>query len=233
MSREDVSVTIPELMARLAADGPITYLQFGGNDGVLADPIWPFLREGGAASIKAAHVFEPNPIYFERLTRNLGPYPQITCHNFAIGSPGCPPTQTLYYIHPDDVRAHGLPRWTMGLCSFYLDKNALGGVGSPQAAAIKAKIEPHIRELDVTCLPLDQALERIGVSGCDLLLSDTEGHDWEILKQWDVSRFGRPRAIHAEIVCLSAQEQDAMRGWLTDHGYEFEIVGQNVTAQLK
>lgn len=220
-----------DLLTQLAAKGPFSYVQFGGNDGVLADPLWPFLRDGGDRHVAAGHVFEPNPVYFERLVRNLGKFAQITCHNCAIGSAGGPAEQALYFIHPDDVTTHNLPRWTMGLCSFYDDKNTLGGVGSPQAAALYETIKPFIRKVDVPCLSLAEALEKIGVSGCDLLLSDTEGHDWEILRQWDVERFGRPAIIHAEIVCLNEAERSDMLAWFDTHRYHASIEGQNVTAQ--
>lgn len=220
-----------DLLKDIAAEAPLHYIQFGGNDGVLADPLWPFLRDGGGADVASGHVFEPNPVYFERLERNLSAFAQITCHNHAIGSIEGPETQVLHYIHPDDVRDHKLPRWTMGLCSFYDDKNALGGVGSKQAAALHETIKPFIRQIEVTCLTLDRAMTLRNGPPCDVLLSDTEGHDWEILKQWDMERFGRPKLIHAEIICLTPEETQALLSWLSSHGYSAEVQGQNVTAQ--
>ena len=222
---------LTDLLQDVAAEAPFHYVQFGGNDGVLADPLWPFLRDGGASHVASGHVFEPNPVYFERLERNLSAYDQITCHNHAIGSIDGPATQMLHYIHPEDVQKHKLPRWTMGLCSFYDDKNALGGVGSLQAAALHETIKPHIRQIEVSCMTLERALALRGGVPCDVLLSDTEGHDWEILRQWDMDRFGRPKLIHAEIVCLTPAETRDLLSWLDAHRYAAEVQGQNVTAR--
>lgn len=65
-------MTLNDLLTRLTKDAPMRYVQIGGNDGVLADPLWPFLRDGGGDRVASGHVFEPNPVYFERLTQNLG-----------------------------------------------------------------------------------------------------------------------------------------------------------------
>lgn len=217
------------LLSRLAQTKPLTYIQVGANDGVLADPLWPFLKSHGDG-IAAGHLFEPSPIYFERLCRAMAPYPQIRCHNAAIGTAGDAGTRTLYYIHPDDVAAHGLPPWTMGIGSFYLDRNALGGIGPQQTPEIHATIRPHIREAPVRTLTLAEALARTGLPRCDALITDTEGHDWDILQQWDADRYGRPAVIHSEIVCLREPDKAALLAWLTARGYLYELQGQDVTA---
>ena len=219
------------ILSDFAREKTIDYIQIGAMDGVRYDPMWPFLQKFPEA-IGKADVFEPHPIHFQRLSQNLANFPQIKCHNLAIGSPDCNPEQTLYYVHPIDIAMQGLPQWVEGISSFHLNKNALGGIGPHQTPEMHNLIKPYIRNRLVRAMPLKSAFDKFGIQGCDVLLTDTEGHDWEIVKQWDFQAFGNPTVIYSEVICLLESEKKEFLSWLEQNGYDFEIQGQNVIAKL-
>ncbi|OLE96238.1 MAG: hypothetical protein AUG75_22840 [Cyanobacteria bacterium 13_1_20CM_4_61_6] len=66
---------------------------------------------------------------------------------------------------------------------------------------------------------LDTLLERSQASHVDLLLIDTEGHDWEILRSIDFARW-RPRLVIYEHYHLSPTARAAAREQLGLVGYE-------------
>jgi hypothetical protein len=221
-----------QILADLANKQAIDYVQIGAMDGKSYDPMWPFLQDFSHA-IERADVFEPNPIQFKRLSDNLERFPQIRCHNLAIGSPDCDSEQTLYYVHPDDIAKHGLPRWAEGISSFYLDKNALGGIGPQQTPEIHSLIKPYIRDFKVKTLPLRSAFDSLGIKGCDVLLTDTEGHDWEIIKQWDCQSFGKPAVNYYVVILLSEPDKREILSRFDQNEYDYEVQGQNVIAKLR
>ena len=68
---------------------------------------------------------------------------------------------------------------------------------------------------------LDTLLERHGISRIDLLVIDTEGHDFEILRALDFTRF-RPVLLMFEHQHLSANDKAAAYALLETHGYKFK-----------
>jgi len=68
---------------------------------------------------------------------------------------------------------------------------------------------------------LDTLLVRHGVSRIDLLVIDTEGHDSEILRSLDFTRF-RPVLLMFEHQHLSADDKTAAYALLETYGYRFQ-----------
>ena len=62
-------------------------------------------------------------------------------------------------------------------------------------------------------------LERNHVEFLDLLHTDVEGFDYELLKMFDFTRH-RPRLLIFECLHLSAAELVACKAYLRQHGYE-------------
>ena len=87
--------------------------------------------------------------------------------------------------------------------------------------------QPYVEQEVVKAIPLMELLNKHQVSHLDVLVIDTEGHDYHILKQLDFTRY-LPKIIFAEYVNLPAHEQLEMKKLLTQHGYiytpQFDIL---------
>jgi hypothetical protein len=80
-------------------------------------------------------------------------------------------------------------------------------------------VESRIVCVDVPCLTLESLCRKHGVEQLDLLLTDTEGYDGEILRQINFSR-RRPRLLIYEHYHLAPAERSACRALVEGHGYE-------------
>src|SRR6476659_553208 len=94
------SATSPQefLDAYFASPEEKCVIQVGANDGIMCDPLRPYLASGRARSIRAV-LIEPIPLYFEKLKDLYADYPNINVLNVACGaSAGIAP---LYFVDPD------------------------------------------------------------------------------------------------------------------------------------
>jgi FkbM family methyltransferase len=90
-------------------------------------------------------------------------------------------------------------------------------------------IEPFIVEEEVSTATLNDVLTRHDVARLDLVHIDTEGFDYQVLKQIDFVRY-RPRAILYEHLHLSPHEQAAARHLLATYQYRSEVHGPDTLA---
>jgi hypothetical protein len=67
-------------------------------------------------------------------------------------------------------------------------------------------VDSFVVSTEVTCLPLSEVLARHSIDRADLLLIDTEGYDWEVLRQVDLATLD-PQVILFEHKHLSAQDR--------------------------
>ena len=84
-------------------------------------------------------------------------------------------------------------------------------------------------EEDVLVMPLCDVLARHRVERVDFMHVDTEGFDYQVLRQIDFARF-RPRLILYEHQHLSAADQEAARQLLGAQGYECASLGPDTLA---
>ena len=129
----------------------IRFIQIGGNDGVHEDPLYHH-HTSGTLDFEWGQVFEPIPEYFEMLTRNMSPFPYITCHQFAVDDSAEPGKRQFNYVSPFDIEKHTLPPSSKGIGSFSRDRNALGGVGYGEAKF--RAIRDYIRTIEVDTVPV-------------------------------------------------------------------------------
>lgn len=96
----------------------ITYIQIGGNDGCYADPLYPIIKSHPNVFLRG-DVYEPHPLYFDKLSKNLAAYDFVQPHNKAVISDGEDFNKSLYYIDPEDIIKFKLPEWSQGIASFF------------------------------------------------------------------------------------------------------------------
>jgi FkbM family methyltransferase len=185
-------------------------LQIGAMDGVQFDPIHPFLRRGGWGGL----LVEPLPDLFAALVENYRGVPGLRFANVAISSHEG--SITLNRVDPEAIRSGAAPDWSIGVSSMFEDRNSIGGVKiSP---VDYARIKPHVVKQTVACTTLARLLESEAVDRIDLLQIDTEGYDYQVLKQFDFERF-HPSIIHLEHYLLPPDEQEACFALLLRNGY--------------
>jgi len=197
----------PELIAAFAEAYPAArFAEIGANDGVQHDHLREHIFRHAWVGVMA----EPVPYVFARLERNYADLDRVTTVNAAVtAQDGRLPFFWLRDADADE-RA-GLPDWYDGIGSF-----SRGAVLShaPQIP----DVHDRLVEADVEALSFDSLLERAGLDAVDLLVIDTEGHDWAILRSVDLRRH-RPRLIVYEHFHLDPGARSAARACAEHAGY--------------
>lgn len=175
----------------------LTVVQIGANDGVTGDPIRNLLLEHPDWT----GVFvEPVPFLFEKLKRNYGEDPRFRFENAAIADESG--LMDFYYL-PEEARQ------SMPELPVYYDQ--LGSFNKSHIAAHFPGIaESMIVSTRVPAMTFSELLQAHRIQSVDLLVLDTEGQDWAILKQVNLEQV-RPRKILMEHLHLRFEERiDAM-----------------------
>jgi FkbM family methyltransferase len=179
-------------------------VQIGSNDGITGDPIHSLLRSN--PSWKALLV-EPVPFLFQRLCANYSASPNMKFVNVAISEQAG--TATLYYIDP-------LAKTFVPQLPHFFDQWGSFDPGHIVRHFGHA-LDRFIVCANVYTLPLATLLDQNNVTQINLLHIDTEGHDWIILRQLDLTRF-RPDLILFEHKHLSQGDKTQALAFL-NHDY--------------
>jgi FkbM family methyltransferase len=201
-------LALPQLLAAFAEANPrAVFVEVGSNDGEQHDHLRPHIlaREWRGVMV------EPVPYIFERLRRNYAGLDRVALENAAIADRD----GQLPFFHlrdaGDEERA-ALPDWYDGVGSF--NREAIL-THAPQMPDIAERIV----ELEVPALSFETLCERHDIGRPDLLVIDTEGHDWAIIESIDLPTRG-PRLLVYEHFHLSAADRAACRAHLEAAGYE-------------
>ena len=191
-------------LAKLFDRRPTVVVQVGSNDGLQGDPIAALIRTNPDWQVL---FIEPLPHLFRRLLANYPHSPNYRFENVAISEKN--ETRLLYYVS-DEIKKtrEDVPYWYDQLGSF--DKTHVLKHGK--------EFEPFIVSEAVRCEPLRDILARNRIRKIDLLHIDTEGYDYQVLKQVDLE-ISPPRAILYEHKHLSRKDQSAARRLLSRVGY--------------
>ena len=195
--------------ARLRAAGDFFFVQIGANDGVSFDPLHPILVRH--ADRVRGLVVEPLRDKFELLRRTYAALPGVVPVNAAIHR--SERRMTLYRVDP--ARERRLPAWAKGIASF-----------DPHHHERTRTAPGLIVAEEVDCLPLAELLERHGVDHVDVLVTDTEGYDYEIVSGLDFARL-KPALIHFEHGMphgvMSPARFRALAALLARNGYSLHV----------
>ena len=198
----------PRLLRAFADAHPDAFfIEIGANDGSAHDQLRPIIRTRPWRGI----MVEPVPYVFARLQANYGDLDRVALANVAISDrDGRMPFWHLEEAGPDDSAQ--LPDWYDELGSFSRETILGHGDQIPD-------IERRLRCTEVPTMTFDTLCETHGVADVDLVLVDTEGHDWEILRRIDLARYA-PRLLVYEHYHLGAADRAAALEHLAAHGYE-------------
>lgn len=196
----------PRILAAFAQTYPsATFVEIGANDGAQHDFLAPHIEEGGWSGL----MVEPVPYVFERLRRNHQGRAGIRLVNAAVGERD--ERRPFYHLRDagPDERA-SLPSWYDGIGSFSRETLLSHAPQMPD-------IGQRLVETEVETLTYATLLERHAVTHVDLLVIDTEGHDWEILRTVDLHE--GPRLIVYEHFHLHPGARSAARAHAEAAGY--------------
>jgi FkbM family methyltransferase len=197
----------PRLVDAFAARYPnALFVEIGANDADHHD----HLREHIHSRSWRGVMVEPVPFIFENLARRYGAMDGIALENAAIAATdGELPFYHLAEATPEDRER--LPYWYHGTGSFSREQVLGHKKDIPD-------IEDRIVERKVTTMTFAALAEKHDLDDLDLLLTDTEGYDWEILKTIDLQRF-RPRLAIYEHYHLSREDRAACIDHFRSAGY--------------
>ena len=181
------------------------FLQIGANDGLTGDPLHPFLSS--ADSRWRGVLVEPVPHVFAQLSERYGHRGSLSLENAAIAENDG--TTIIYRIRttPED------PLWVEHLASMdaeIVQRNALH----------YGNAADRIISENVPCLRVETLLRRHHLESVDLVVIDTEGSDWRILRQFDLNRL-RPKLLLYEHQHLSASDCGEAHDFLERAGYQW------------
>jgi len=182
------------------------FVEVGSNDGEQHDHLRPFIRTRGWSGL----MVEPVPYVFERLRRNYGELERIALENAAIADHDG--VALFHHLAEADAgEREGLPRWYDGIGSLSRD-SVLG-----HAREIP-DLERRLVASEVPCLTFESLCRKHRVERIDLLLIDTEGYDWEVVRQIDFAVHA-PRMLVYEHFHLSPPDRGQCREHLASAGY--------------
>jgi FkbM family methyltransferase len=200
--RRDESDRLIALFAEIFPDAFV--VQIGANDGTAGDP----LTEGFRKTRWSGLLVEPVPHLYEMLVARYRDRPGVKTECAAISArDGEAPLYRLRSI-PGKT-----PEWFNQLAT--LDREVL----LKHRSSIP-EIDSLLIEERAPTVRLDTLLARHGISRIDLLVIDTEGHDFEILRMLDLTRF-RPTLLMFEHQHLSENDKEAAYALLKTAGYDF------------
>jgi FkbM family methyltransferase len=187
---------------------PFVFLQIGANDGISFDKLFQFNRDNKTSGL----VVEPLSDMFERLRYNYRSRPSVKPVRVALH-----PTQStvkLHRVRPD--LEYSLPHWASGIGS--LDPNWHDKCGIAGEAMI---------EEEVPAMTLMELLKAHSITRLNLLQTDTEGFDGEVIAMID---FGviQPAVIKYE--CVHFAGSDPAQRILHANGYQTERDGDDMIA---
>lgn len=210
--RHQAKLAGPKLLRAFAQVFPeAVFVEIGANDGEHHDHLRPIVLSHAWRGV----MVEPVPDLFARLRANYEGLERIAFENAAIAER----VGRMPFYHLESTAGDGskLPSWSDGLGS--LSREVL-----LSHRRLMPDIESHIVATDVPCLTFEALCEKHGLESVDLVVIDTEGYDYRILRTIDLATH-RPGLVVYEHYHLPQEERIASRAYVQSLGYETMIEG--------
>jgi FkbM family methyltransferase len=204
-------------LERLVALQPSTFIvQIGANDG--EDFVRSVVRRYGRGRNISGTLVEPQLHFYNKLLRNYAGTKGIDVLNVAISDRA--KSATLYYV---DYGAG--PGWAKGLGSFSREVVLSHG-------HLISGLAQSIKTIEVACISVPELLAKLPNAQVDVLVTDTEGHDFVILRQFDFARV-RPKLVVFESKHLSDEELVGCEAMFSANGYYVVHLGNDNSLALR
>lgn len=206
----------------------VRFLQIGGNDGFINDPLFKLIKRDRWQGI----IVEPQREVFEkRLKKTYRHDSNVILENVAIAEQDG--QQSLYKL------SFSNSRWATGLASFnrevlvqeLKEGDRVRTKAAQEGIDIPDRIEDCITTEEVPCYTIGSLMEKHGFASLDLLQIDVEGYEYEIIKTIPFSDL-KPTIINYEHAHLNAEDRQACSEYLKQQGYQIEEFGGESLAHL-
>ncbi len=194
----------------LSREQKIFFVQIGAMDGVRFDLFHPFIRKFQWQGV----LVEPMPDMFAALKANYAGQAGLSFVNAAIAQQDGSIQMTR--LNPEAVKAGLIEEAALGISTTRPDRGEW--VNANLKPELQTVLQQYRQELTVACLTLPSLLASSHVTTLDVLIIDTEGADWDIAQQLDLSRF-MPRLIYFECAHLPPAEISAALKHFMAAGY--------------
>jgi FkbM family methyltransferase len=209
---------------------PFHFVQIGGNDGFIQDPIFKFIKKYPWKGI----IVEPQKdVFNNKLRRTYRLEKKVVLENIAIASSSG--TKKLYKLTISDSRwATGLATFDRKVLEYQIRRNYVDQRAKREGIqkGTYGNLEDYITFEEVKCMTLSDLLVKHKLSHLDLLQIDTEGYDFEIIKTINFSSL-KPSMISFESEHLSIEDAAGCITLLTNNGYKIMQQGRDTIAYLE
>jgi FkbM family methyltransferase len=209
-SDNDLLATFNALTAMVSQQGrAVKFLQIGAMNGHDFDPINIFIMQHGWQGL----LVEPMPHHFAALHETYAGRSGLVFENAAITEADGP--VDIYYVPPDVLQAKGMDHSVAGMPSLLRERNLHD---RPDAHVIKSLQQT----MTVNGLSLPSLLTKHGITDLDIYVSDTEGMDWDILRQLDLTTLA-PRIVYVEFNHMLPGQMAEFAAHMHAHGYKIYL----------
>jgi FkbM family methyltransferase len=211
----------------------LSIVQIGAYIGKTSnDPLYEFLCERmDPAKVESSRrktkvvLVEPIRKYFDLLLKNYSKTSGIEFENVAIAE--TEGVMEMYRLDVDPVK-YGYPAWLAQLSSLKKERTEELWDKNERNQEYKEFYLKHRVVEKVRCMTLKQLLDKHQIRQLDLLVIDTEGYDYMILKTLDFKKL-KPRFINYERALLQ-EDEPACRRMLEAQGYRLIDWSQDTLA---
>jgi FkbM family methyltransferase len=214
-NKKYLELTFHKMIQERAEKKGFFFIQIGANDGKKFDPMYLYVKKYHWAGI----LIEPVDYVFNKLKENYKGIKDISFENVAIGEKNG--TSIFYTLRKEDNK--DLPLWYDEIGSFF-KANLL-----KHRDRIK-ELDKKIVEQEVVVSTLKSVCVKNKVTNVDLLVIDTEGYDYHIIKQLPLLSF-KPQMIIFETRHLTQIEKKKCGSILKKLNYRI-IEGLDTLAYL-
>ncbi len=192
------------------------FVQIGANDGYTADPIYNLVKKYGWSGV----LVEPVPEYFQKLKQSYKGVPNLSFANVAIADKNGYKTlygfsdQAPFWIKLHTKTKNSFSKKTILSHSWYMPN-----------------LEKFIVGQKVKAINVETLIKKYTEGKVDMIFIDTEGYDFEILKQFDLKNL-RPSVVYYEHKHLSLADKNKSWAMITEQGYKLEHDRLNTFAYL-
>lgn len=192
------------------------FVQIGANDGYTADPIYNLVKKYGWSGV----LVEPVPEYFQKLKQSYKGILNLSFANVAIADKNG--YKTLYGF--SDQAPFWIKLHTKTKNSFSMKTILTHSWYMPN-------LEKFIVGQKVKAINVETLIKKYTEGKVDMIFIDTEGYDFEILKQFDLKTL-RPSVVYYEHKHLCLADKNKSWAMLTEQGYKVEHDRLNTFAYL-
>lgn len=193
-----------------AGTDQVVFMQIGGNDGALADPLKPHIQTCNWRGI----IVEPVPNYFSKLQKLYSSNANIMLEQAACSADTKP--LTMFYLKEESEARY--PNWARGLASSYWDHLEKHGIH-----------EVDCDKCTVDAIPAHALLKKHSIEALDLLCVDVEGHETAVFDGVDFNDV-RCKSVLFERKHLKPDETQRIHSKLAAHEFEIFEFAQDTIA---